>query len=753
MDETKLQKRLKKTIKYAAVTGAVLVAVGVFLSWFLRDTLDQAVEEQMHSETGEYVDRLHRQMNTDLQLLETVARLLGDSGVSEEEDFPEMLERMNEENDFLTMGWFTASGESVLAARDRVYEIPTEENQEEVQEVVRAAFSGERPISQLFKSNLSGDNVFIYGVPVERDGEITAVLCASDRIEIFTDILDGKGVLGGTGHIHMLGQDGNFLIRSGQAVVQEKRTSILEPPYLSGEEADEIYEKMQKEEEIRFSFRYEGRNYRAYLEPVRVNGWYLFCVNSVEASSALMVLVVRVFGGVFGAVLVLIALWLAYAQKVIRENTKELENAAFYDSLTGALNFPRFRQLAEEKSKADGNCAVVCLNIHQFKSINEIFGKDQADRLLCYLADKIRRELREDELFCRESADFFYLCLRDGERARIRERLERIMRMDLEYEAREDSGYHVLMYCGAVISGEGEPPYTLDQMMNHVMFALAKARETHQNNVWFFDSKLHEREKMDNYVESHMYQALEDREFRLFLQPKVDLRSGRVSSAEALVRWIRQDGTMIFPGQFIPIFESNGFCTKLDLYMIDRVCECIRGWIDRGITPVPVSVNQSKAVLYEPDYINSLRDMIVKWDVRPELITLEILEGVALENPEELNHKLRLLQKIGFRISMDDFGSGYSSLNTLAKLRIDELKLDRGFLKEAEEDRSGKSWVIMEQIAELAGKLKIWTVVEGVETKENDRMIRELGCDSGQGYYYGKPAAAEEFTGAFLSRE
>ena len=205
--------------------------------------------------------------------------------------------------------------------------------------------------------------------------------------------------------------------------------------------------------------------------------------------------------------------------------------------------------------------------------------------------------------------------------------------------------YQVLLYCGIVISDVNDTVYSLDQMLTHVMFALAKARETHQNTIWFFDSELHKKEVMDNYVEGHMNQALQEKEFRLYLQPKVDLKTDALGGAEALVRWQRHDGTMIFPSQFIPLFEENGFCAKLDMYMVEQVCACLRQWMDAGLTPVPVSVNQSKLTFFMPDYVNRLMELADRYQIPSGLLTLEILEGMALENVDALNRRLEILRE------------------------------------------------------------------------------------------------------------
>ena len=172
--------------------------------------------------------------------------------------------------------------------------------------------------------------------------------------------------------------------------------------------------------------------------------------------------------------------------------------------------------------------------------------------------------------------------------------------------------------------------------------------------------------------------------------------------------------------------------------------------MDRGIAPIPLSVNQSKRLFFEPDYVQSLTDLARAYGIPPRFITLEILEGLALENVDALNEKIGQLQAVGFRISLDDFGSGFSSLNTLGKLRIDELKLDRGFLLGVSSREQDRVRLILKEIVQIARQLSISTVAEGVETAEDERLIREVGCDLGQGYLYGRPVSADAFDAAFM---
>ena len=238
----------------------------------------------------------------------------------------------------------------------------------------------------------------------------------------------------------------------------------------------------------------------------------------------------------------------------------------------------------------------------------------------------------------------------------------------------------------------------------------------------------------------------------MFLQPKVHLEDGKLSGAEALVRWVSDSGQTFYPDQFIPLFERNGFCIQLDIYMVELACRQIRSWIDHGIQPVPISVNQSRTLFFTLDYLEKLTGLLSRYQVDAGMITLEVLEGIALENTDQLNSRIEQLHQLGFRVSMDDFGSGYSSLNTLARLNIDELKLDRAFLMEISGGSGERTRLIMEQIIQMVQHLGISTVVEGVETEENDRMIRDMGCDFGQGYYYSRPIPADEFSKRFMQQ-
>lgn len=283
------------------------------------------------------------------------------------------------------------------------------------------------------------------------------------------------------------------------------------------------------------------------------------------------------------------------------------------------------------------------------------------------------------------------------------------------------------------------------------MTAMAQSKRENRNETYIFDQTLHQTVQLRYYIESHMETALARGEYLLYLQPKINFHTNQIDSAEALVRWQPADREMIYPAQFIPFFEENEFCAQLDLYMVDQVCATLRGWIDAGIMPIVISVNQTKSLFMREDYVECLIKITEKHRISPHYIVLEILEGLAFENIDAVNSTIHRLNQAGFRVFMDDFGCGYSSLNTLGKLELDELKLDRTFLMDVVQNPSGPQSEVLASVFALAKKLGSKTVAEGVETKACEDVIRTMPCDYGQGYYYGKPVSVEVFREKFCT--
>lgn len=752
MNEELMNRRLRRMSRIVIVVGLLLLTTGVLFVLFLLNTMKDAALDQMRVETKEYNKRLYDQIDADYQIINTFASIVGESDLSSDPEFPEMLNEANYQNDFLTMIYADQEGKATAANLNMGYTegVNISDVQPEAREVLKQALLGESSMSQMFHGAISNEAVFVYGTPVYKGDEIIGAVAASDKVEIFSEILNGEGVLGGYGYINMINSDGDYIVHSEKDQIGKDLDNVFSEPYFEGDEAEKAKQEFQENGELSFSFRSGTNQYEAIIQPVGINDWYLLSIGDVHTSSRQVYMLVRIIGSVFAVILVLVLFLLIYNCRSMRQSSRELRKIAYHDALTGVYNLIGFRKQVEKQIYSDKNYSIIALNVHQFRFINEIFGKEQGDRIINKIGKVICSEMSDGDIVCRESADIFYVFTKETDEKVIEERFKKIMNR-ITFAARKGHGdYELLLYCGATVNIAGPGECSLDEVMTHVMTAVRRARDVHQNNIWFFDRELHRREMVRHYVETHMNQAMHDGDFKLYLQPKVSLESDQVDGAEALVRWIKADGEIIYPNQFIPLFESNGFCVQLDLYMVESVCRQMREWMDRGLRPVPVSVNQSKRVIYEKDYLKNLLAIVEKYRIPAELITLEILEGLAVENVDEINRKIDELQKKGFRVSLDDFGTEYSSFSTLSRLQVNELKLDRSFLKDLRETGNLKIKLIMEEIVEIAHKLNIKTVVEGVETKEDHKLIKEINCDCGQGYHYSRPVDAEEFTRMFL---
>ena len=431
---------------------------------------------------------------------------------------------------------------------------------------------------------------------------------------------------------------------------------------------------------------------------------------------------------------------------------KQLRHLTMYDGLTGAYNEAYFRELLQECCDRRTQAALVAVNLRDFKYINDIYGPQRANEILCCMKAILDRKMADGEFFCRASADLFYLLLQASDVDTFRTRMENLFTRISTEASGSLEGHPLSLYCGAVFLADS-PAHSASANLSYLMVALARAKEQGRNTVYVFDKTLYQEAQLRYYIETHMHEALASEEYQLYLQPRMNLHTGHIDGAEALVRWKPRDHSMLMPNQFIPLFAANGFCAQLDLYMVEQVCRALRSWMDAGLAPMVISVNQTKSLFLREDYAQRLLDITGRYHIPPGYLILEIPEGLAYDNIEALNQTIRRLNGSGFRVSMDDFGSGYSSLNALGKIHINELKLDRIFLADVVNDTSGTQREVLSSVLALARKLGIQTVVEGVETPENEELVRSLACDYGQGYYYSKPIPAEQFRQCFCAMQ
>ena len=418
--------------------------------------------------------------------------------------------------------------------------------------------------------------------------------------------------------------------------------------------------------------------------------------------------------------------------------TAAMVNQFQYDRLTGLYSKEFFYQKVRERLDADAGqeYAIVCSDIENFKLYNDTFGREAGDRLLREGAENMRRLVGETGICGRYGADCF-LCLQERER----ERSDRESFFGAAYSERPERVENISIKWGVYEITDRSVP--VEQMCDRALLAAKSVMGQYNQHFTVYDDTLRGKLLREKAITDAMETALAEEQFVVYFQPKYSLNGNCMAGAEALVRWVHPEWGFMSPGEFIPLFEKNGFISRLDQYVWEKVCAKIRDWQDEGHQLLPVSVNVSRADVYQSHLVDTLRGLIRKYGIEPAYLHLEITESAYAEKPGQIISTVEELRKLGFIIEMDDFGSGYSSLNMLSQMTLDILKLDMKFIQNEMEKPEEQS--ILNDIISMAHRLHLSVVAEGVETREQTNRLRAVGCDYVQGYYFAKPMPAAEF--------
>lgn len=728
------------TVILGSGTGAILLS----LKRVQLDIRSTTVTNQL----DEYNRELDRQFESDFQILDTLTPFLSDLDDIISKRFLKNLEKANENNTFIKMGYFNSEKEGVEVSIDQKgsQKLSLSSLEEPLQAVVESAFNQKRAVSDVYQDVSSGEYHVGYAVPIYENKKVKGVLVGINRIDIYSDILNKRQNEAGHFDIYMVDQEADIIISFDDQLVQRDNYGAI-----SVTDQKRIEDFIKAGETGSIQIEIQNKSYPAYFQPMSTNGWYLIYIDSSYGRVDSIQYLITIVGGVIAGILVLYGIFILLGYRLFIGSIRELVKLAYYDKLTGAYNLDKFRQRASELLEKDKKYSLAIINIRRFRYINDVLGMQKADKILCEVKKVIEKNLKGEEIYCRNNSDQFYVLLEGTDQEVIKQRIAEIQESISKISNYIDNNYKVTTCVGiAIQKTEKQSKNWEEELFHQAEFAVKNAKVGHKNEILFYNDKIYRRDYEQGSIENDMEQSLTNGEFHMFLQPKVMLDDGKVKGAEALVRWIKKDGTIIYPDLFIPAFERNGFCRELDLYMVEQACKKLREWMDQGYEPIQISVNQSKRLFYEPDYIEKLCKIRKKYGIPDHMIILEILEGLAVENIQELNEIIKKLQAKGFEVSMDDFGAGYSSLNVLGSLEINELKLDRQFLMPSSFFKEDNQKIVMRNIVRLAKDLSITIVVEGVETKENEEFIKSIGCDIGQGYYYSRPIPVQEFEKQFI---
>lgn len=440
------------------------------------------------------------------------------------------------------------------------------------------------------------------------------------------------------------------------------------------------------------------------------------------------------------AVVLLLVILLYQAKKRYR-----LERMAYIDGVTKSYNFKGFVKRMKTAFEKDPTAkyAFLQITLDRFDYFTETFGLAEANKALYFMSTVLSEAMHKDETYCRYNTKNFILLMKYQSDEELKERILYLKNRigSTEENSRINDKFTFQLIVGVYCLSHLD--MSIDDMIKNAGIAMENARSNKRSPYEFFKESSQGSNAESAEFESRMYDALHEKEFLVYLQPKFSLKDGKQTGAEALVRWMHPEKGLVFPGRFIPLFEKNGFIVELDMYILEELCRRLKLWIKLGYRPMPLSVNISMHNFFNSDFVDRVNEIVGRYGIPESLIMIEISEADIAGSIELAQEIIERLKTEGYLVSMDNFGKSATSMNTLYKMQLDEVKIDRRFLLEMINSERGQS--VIDAVVGTAQKFDIPIVADGVENKSQAKLLRDIGCDMMQGFVFSEPLPEQEY--------
>ena len=724
-------KENKKEIVTIIIIFLILITIGIAYMTYMLNRIEANTNNSIETIVKNDANNLKVEITEQKAILQSITNeTLSDNIVDSEKIF-DMYERSDITSNFIRMAIMYEGGTTIT---NDGYEVDYSD------EIENFFSNKEIHVSENRASKIDGEEINIYSQAIDLENEKIAILLIV-KTDSYKDIFSNK-IFEGRGFSYIVDNTGNIVV---SANIDKNTGNLIEniEQILVGS-SKERFESNRNTIETNIANGIpgtrtlqtaEGKYYMVY-EPIGINDWAIvtFIPSKAiagEVNNALLMTFVL-------AIVVIIVILSICIYIVISNNRKQkqLFEYAYIDPVTKKGNIYYFRKKGQEiLEKKNQNQYIAVLDINKFKMINKAYGYKIGDSILKGIAEELEKLLGKESLICRYSNDYFVALFEYKED--IHKILNKMVR-SIENLKIEATVYNLSVNIG--IYKLNEEDSNISEVMDKAIIAHSASKGDVFDKFHIYDKKMERELEKESRIEHEMNNALENKEFKVYYQPKVNTKTEELYGAEALVRW-KHDGKMILPSEFIPLFEKNKFILKLDLYIFEQVCSDMKMWKEKyGKEPV-ISVNVSREHFLDEHFLEKYMMIAAKYGVDTGKIDLEITESATIEAGIDIIEIMNKMKRLGFIISIDDFGTGYSSLSAIQDMPADILKIDKSFV-----DRIGKNEKnIIDYILNIAKELKLTTIAEGVETKEQRDYLLEKGCDIIQGYYYAKPMPEEEF--------
>jgi len=730
----------------------LLVMIGLFTLSHLMLSQIKSSEKIATEVSQQLAFNIYNRIAGDLQVLEMIASSIGD-GIStfKTSDLNSYLKTGGRQAAFKTFSFVDLKGNSHTVSRNSGLVVKN------TNESKSACFASAKAGKACFnRVQISYDNGGtyrnIYAVPIKVKQKVAAVFMAQARADIFKTILD-INTFNGTAFSSIVNNEGYYILRSENPSIDDFQNFFDQPQfYISSRKATVINNFKDLKTGIFWTY-LDKQLWLAAYAPVTFNNWIIVLYVPAKVLVVSVIEVIFFTIGIMLAINCFLFLILKRVEKMQKSSYEKMMKIAFNDDVTGGYNKAKFIIEAEEVLKnvsSTDKYALVLMDIAKFKVINELYGFDMANVILKDVYNIIKANLPKNALLARSYAATYIFIMKYYTEADINGVVDKIHQeignynsetMNILKTSYNKAAAKLVPLFGVYLINDVTVPIYI--MCDRVGLAKRTIADDVNKYISYYDDNLRKQLLSEKNIEDEMHNALASGQFVMYLQPKYNMKTLKVVGSEALVRWIHPTKGFIPPGDFIPLFEKNGFVLNVDRYVWEQACKAIKSWIDREYTPVPISVNVSRLHLSNEFFIQDLKELVAKYQIPSELLELELTESVGYEDFDKFIDIVNELKKNGFSIAMDDFGSGYSSLNMLRQIPCDILKLDKGFINDATTDERGK--IVVQHVLSMAKNLSLKTVSEGIETVEQAQFLTDSGCDIAQGFLYAKPMPLEDF--------
>ena len=723
---------------YYQLAGMLVITVfavgSIFYLTFFRSSLMSEAEMHLNEITIQTAARIEQKLSSNMELMNTLASEARDFDSHAEAENIARLKGWTEKNIFTEIAFADENGKGYSSEGEKISLVSSE-----LYDQISRTGSGMSPVIRDFRDKYS--NVIIFSSPVIEDGRYEGIIYGVFEIQSISRAIELE-FFDGAGRGFLLDYWGNILVHPDKEMTGRNMflelarnnssvdTQRLKANFLSPEPGNGVYI-------------YEGTKY--YVSSVHLKDKYgMRSIDPQGGISVIMVapydtvfehstMIIRQMGGLFVLTFILFCLIIVYILYQKKENEESLRKAAYEDDLCNVLNRKGFGRAAEYMLKNSGSrLAAIYADIDSFKIINGIFGYEFGDSVLKAMSSDLKKAFGKEAVIGRISADNFQILVPYSNINTVFRRIEKVA----QSMKKRFAGHKEVLISAGIYFVEDRTEES-EQIFDKAQLAGKRVKYVSRTPYEIYEESFTDDIKKENWLIEEIKKAVENGDFEIYYQPKFEIETEQIVSAEALIRWKHREVGFISPGEFIPLAEKTQQIVDIGRFVFDQVCRDMAQWREKGLEMLPVSVNLSRVELYQADIVDYIKRCITDNGIEPELIQVEVTETVAVYEYEGIRDVLLEINALGISISIDDFGSGYSSLACLHKFNVDTLKLDRSFLVNIEIDKKGIN--ILRGMIELSRELGLSTVCEGIETREQLEMLRDMKCKYGQGFVFARP--------------